>query len=97
MDELTIKRGDEHDVRLTIGNPPRALTGGVAKVHVRPSLGGASIVYNATLDGNVVVWPLDGLLPAGRFLLEVQVTVAGEVITAPSNGMMSLTVLADLA
>jgi hypothetical protein len=97
MDELTIKRGDTHQVRLAIGNAPLALTGGVAKVHVKPSLGGIATVFNATLDGNVVVWQLDGSLPVGRFLLEAQVTVSGQVVTAPSNGMMPLVVLADLA
>ena len=98
METLTIKRGDKHDVRLAIGNSPLALLGGVAKVHVQPSLGGSAIVFNATVGAdNIVTWSLDGTLDVGRFLMEVQVTLGLFIVTAPSNGMITLTVLDDLA
>jgi len=98
MEQLTIKRGDKHDVRLNIGNPPMDLAGGVAKVHVRPSIVGAAEVFDATLDGNVVTWTLDGTLDPGKYILEVQITVGGNwVVTAPSDGMMILVVLQDIA
>ena len=97
MDTLTVKRGDTHDVRLTIGNAPADLSAGVVKVHVKPSLGGTAEVFDATIDENVVTWAMDGTLAAGRYLLEVQVTVGGWIVTAPSDRMMSLIVLGDLA
>lgn len=97
MDQLTIKRGDKHDVKLTIVNAPVDMTSGVVKVHVIPSIGGTAQVFAATIVGNVVTWTLDGTLPAGRYRLEVQVTVGAYVVTAPSDGTMELTVLQDLA
>lgn len=98
MDQLTIKRGDKHDVKLTIVNAPVNMASGVVKVHVIPSIGGTAQVFTAaTIVGNVVTWALDGTLLAGRYRLEVQVTVGAYVVTAPSDGTMELTVLQDLA
>jgi hypothetical protein len=97
MEQLTLKRGDVHNVPLSIGNPPIDLSAGVAKVHVRPSLGGATQIFNATLNGNTVTWPYPGTLPVGKYILEVQVTLGGSVVTAPSDEMMELTVMQDLA
>lgn len=95
--KLTIKRGDKHDVRLTIVNAPLDMVGGQVKVFVTPSLGGTTTEFNATLDGDTVVWALDGTLDVGKYKLEVQVTVGGFVVTSPSNGWMDLVVLQDLA
>ena len=98
MEQLIIKRGDKHDVQLTIGNPPLDLAGGVAKVHVKPSVNGTAEVFDGTLNGNVVTWTLDGTLDPGKYILEVQITVGGNwIVTAPSDGMMDLIVLQDLA
>lgn len=98
METLKIKRGDKHDVRLTIVNSPIDLTGGVAKVFVSPSIGGvAATQYTATLAGNTVTWALDGLLAVGKYKLEVQVTVSGFVVTAPNDSWVELQVLQDLA
>jgi hypothetical protein len=98
VDVLTIKEGDIHNVRLTIGNSPAELAGGTVKVHVSPSAGGTALTpFDASIAGNVVTWALDGTIPAGRYKLEVQITVGPSVITAPSDGYMSLVVLSDLA
>jgi len=98
VDTLTVKRGDKHDVKLLIGNPPMDLSAGVTKVHVKPSTGtDPAQVFNATLSGNEVLWSLDGTLPVGNYLLEVQVTVGGFIVTAPNDGMMNLIVMQDLA
>jgi len=97
MDVLTIKEGDIHNVQLTIGNSPTALAGGTVVVNVTPSAGGTAVQFPASIAGNVVTWALDGSLVAGRYKLEVQVTVGGAIVTAPSDGYMSLVVLADLA
>lgn len=99
MDTLTVKRGDKHDVRLTIGNPPMDLTGGAVAVHVKPSSGAAAAqVFPATIDGeNVVTWSMDGTIAVGKYKLEVQVTLGGFIVTAPSDGNMQLVVLQDLA
>lgn len=97
MEILTIKRNDKHDVKLTIVNAPLDLTGGVTKVFVTPSIGGTTQQFNASLSGNVVTWSLDGTLAAGKYKLEVQVTVSGFVMTAPNDGWVELVVLPDLA
>lgn len=98
MTTLTVKRGDKYDVKLSIHNAPMDLTAGVVKVHVTPSVGGSATVFNATIDSNdVVTWPLDGTLPVGKYKLEVQVTVGGWIVTSPSDDMMDLLVLQDLA
>lgn len=97
METLTIKRGDKHDVKLTIGNPPMDLSAGTVEVHVTPSLGGTAQIFTATISNNVVTWALNGNLPVGRYLLEVQVTLGAFIVTAPSDGNMILVVLPDLA
>lgn len=97
MERLKIKRGDNHNVLLNVGNPPMDLAGGVTKVHVAPSLGGATQIFNATINGNVVTWPYDGTLAVGKYILEVQVTIGGWVVTSPSDGMMELEIVQDLA
>lgn len=97
METLTIKRGDKHDVKLTIVNAPLELAGGVAKVLVRPSIGGTAQQFPASLSGDVVTWALDGTLAAGKYKLEVEVTVSGFVVTAPNDGWVVLEVLKDLA
>lgn len=94
---LTIKEGDKHNVELTIGNSPLNLSGGTVVVNVEPSAGGTAQQFPASIAGNVVTWALDGTLTAGRYKLEVQVTVGGSIVTAPSDSYMSLVVLADLA
>ena len=97
METLTIKRGDKHDVKLTIVNAPLDLTGGTTQVFVTPSIGGAAQTFPATLSGNTVTWALDGNLAVGKYKLEVQVTVSGFVVTAPNDGWVELIVLQDLA
>lgn len=97
METLTIKRGDKHDVKLTIVNAPLDLSGGVTKVFVTPSIGGgATLTFNASLSGSVVTWTLDGSLAVGKYKLEVQVTVGIFVVTAPNDGWVELIVLQDL-
>lgn len=98
MDTLTVKRGDKHDVRLTISNPPMSLAGGTVEVHVKPSIEGPAVTFAATIDDeNVVTWSLDGTLAAGKYKLEVEVTLGGFIVTAPNDGNMVLVVLPDLA
>lgn len=97
METLTIKRGDKHDVKLTIVNAPLDLSGGTAKVFVTPSVGGTAQQFNASLNGNIVTWALDGTLNVGKYKLEVQVTVSGFIVTAPNDGWAELVVLQDLA
>lgn len=91
-----IKRGDKHDVKLTIVGPPMNLNGGTAKVFVTPSAGGSVTPFNATILDNVVTWSLDGTLPVGKYNLEVQVTIGGNIVTAPNGGYMELRVVQDL-
>lgn len=97
MGTLTIKRGDKHDVKLTIVNAPLDVSGGVTKVFVTPSTGGTTLQFSATVLGKTVTWALDGSLTVGKYKLEVQVTVGGFVVTAPSDGWLELIVLQDLA
>ena len=97
METLTIKRGDKHDVRLTIVNAPLSLTGGATKVFVTPSIGGTTMQFDATISGDVVTWTLDGTIPVGKYRLEVQVTVSGFIVTAPNDSWVELVVLQDLA
>lgn len=98
MDVLTIRQGDKHDVRLEIGNSPIDLSGGSAEVHVQPSLGGTVQSFNATVGANnVIIWPLDGTLLPGKYLLEVEITVGLSIVTAPSNKNITLIVLDELA
>lgn len=93
---LIIKRGDKHDVQLTISNAPASLVGGTVKVLVTPSLGGTTQTFTGSLIGNVVTWSLDGTLDVGNYRLEVEVTVGALIVTAPSDGTMGLVVLQDL-
>lgn len=93
---LTIKRGDKHSVQLTIVNPPENLTGGTVRILVTPSTGGDAQEFSGSLVANVVTWALDGTLEAGNYRLEVEVTVGSFIVTAPSDGTMSLVVLPDL-
>lgn len=96
METLTIKRGDKHDVKLTIVNAPLDLTGATVKVLVTPSVGGTATTFLATLSGSTVTWALDGTLAAGKYKLEVEASVSGFVMTAPNDSYVELVVLKDL-
>lgn len=95
--KLTVKRGDKHDVRLTVVNAPLDMASGVATVHVTPSTGGTATTFPGVIDGDDVIWSLDGSLAVGRYKLEVQITVGLFVMTAPNDDWMELVVLQDLA
>lgn len=95
--KLTIKRNDKHAVELTIVSPPTNLNGGTVRILVTPSAeGGTAQEFSGTISNNVVTWTLDGTLEAGNYRLEVEVTVGSFIVTAPSDGTMSLVVLPDL-
>jgi hypothetical protein len=100
----TVKTGDTHAITLTVFNDVGAakdLTG--ATVRLLAKLQGSAdpaTVLTATLDGNPttgkVHHTLTGLLAAGTYDVEVEVTLGGVKTTAPTEGYATLIVAPDL-
>lgn len=100
MATVTVKHGDTHslDFQVVGTGIVSSLTGASGKVNVKPRYStGAAQTFPVTLAGDVATWALDGTLPVGVYELEIELTVDGRVITAPSDGYVRLTVMEDLA
>lgn len=102
-----VKRGDTHQVRWRVfergTKVPMDLTGATVEVHVRPTKpkGAAAITLAATAlppetDG-VVGHDLTGTLLVGEYDLQIEVTIAGDIQTVPTEGSDLLIVEEDLA
>lgn len=88
---MIVKRGDTHDVTWKTNMD---LTGAAVRLISRQ--GNAMTVLPSTVDGNAVTHTLTGSLPVGRYRIEVEATIGGEVITFPNDQYARLDVIPDL-
>lgn len=98
----TVKRRDTHPITLTVKDPSGAavdLAGWMVRLLARPALGGPAVVLASALGAGLgtVTHQLTGALPAAAYRLEVESTLAGVIVTAPSSGYAILSVVPDLA
>lgn len=96
-----VKYGDTHDVIFTVKDVyrrPVDLTGATTRILAQPVAGGSLQVLESSLGvkKGTVVHSLTGTLPVGVYRIEVELTNAGVVTTAPSSGYGTLDVVADL-
>ena len=103
---VTIKKGDTDRFfadQLRVDGTPTDLTGATVKFLLKPATGGAAKV-NASAsivtaaEGRVKYAPQPADVDtAGVFNQEWEVTIAGKVLTYPTDGYNTVNIVADLA
>lgn len=103
---LTVREGDTHAVYweiLETGEQGEEvatvdLTGATAEIHLKPKTG-AAITLAATVEQpeNRIRHTLTGTLAAGVYKLEIEITKAGVIATAPTGVNDTLIVVAQIA
>ena len=92
---MIVKSGDTHDVKWKANMD---LTGASVRLIASPATGAplilASVISNTT-EGEVT-HTLAGDLPVGRYRVELEATVGGEIITFPNDTSARLDVYPDL-
>lgn len=93
---VQVKRGDTHDITLTVNAD---LTGATTRLLARGPDATVAVLAHTITDavGGVVTHTLTGLLTAGIYYLELEITRAGKITTAPTVGYLILEVAPDLA
>lgn len=94
---MYVKQGDIMPVTFTVNHD---LTGATVRLIVRHlTRDGALEELDATVTdptGGVLVHNLDGTWAIGRHFLELEISQAGEVRTAPTEGTYEIRVIPDL-
>lgn len=94
----TIRTGDTHKLTFTVSSPSGVvnISGATARLMLRKIGGdGTTLVLSASATdaaAGVVTHQLDGTLAVGIYLMEIELTVNGEIITIPSDGAAKLIV-----
>lgn len=104
MSDITVKRRDTHDVvfnvTATLDGTPVDLSGATVRLLARRQGSGITIILGSTVTdaaAGEVTHSLTGTLEIGTYDIEVESTLAGDVVTAPNDGYFTMTVLEDLA
>lgn len=97
----SVKYRDTNTITLTVKDAAGVavnLSGSTVRVLAQPVSGGEATVLTSSLGAGTgtVVHQLTGTLAIGTYRLEVEVTLAGEITTAPSSGYATLRVEPDL-
>ena len=98
----TVKRGDTHDITLTVTSDGAAvdLTGATVRLLARPAgtSGDPTVLAAVVTDAaaGVITHTLTGGLAIGPWDLEVEAARDGQIVTYPSDGFGRLNVQADL-
>lgn len=88
----TIRTGDTHKLTFTVGSPSGVvnISGATGRLLLRKITGGGGVFDLPTTVTDPVAGTLthqlDGTLLPGIYLLEIELTVNGEIITVPSDG-----------
>lgn len=88
---MIVKSGDTHEVSWKTNMD---LTG--AAVRLIAKEGEFVIILPSTVEGDTVTHKLTGTLPVGRYWIEVEATIGGEIITFPNDRYARLDVFPDL-
>jgi hypothetical protein len=96
-----VKFRDTNTITLTVrdgAGAPVNLAGATCRVIARLETGGTPTVLASVLgpDTGTLVHQLTGTLPAGVYLVEVEVTLGGLITTGPSSTYGKLRVVPDL-
>lgn len=92
---LTVKSGDMYP---TYWHVPMDLTGATVRLVARRGSNPAVVLPSSISDAanGVVRHDLDGTLIVGMYAVELEITKAGQIITAPTSTYENLRVIADL-
>lgn len=91
---ITAKSGDQYPVTFTANMD---LTGAIVVLYARNGALTQTLTSTVTDAANgVVTHDLDGTLDLGSWMVELHVTVNGEVITFPTNGFETLQIVPRL-
>lgn len=93
---ITVKQGDTHDITFTVNAD---LTGATVRLLARPIASGVGEVLNSTITnaaGGVVTHSLTGDLLPVRYYVELEITQAGKISTAPSKTYEMLQVVREI-
>ena len=102
---MTVREGDTHSVSWQVLDEgvPMDLTGMTAEIHVRLPKATTPITLPAVVETvpDTEEWrvrhTLSGTLPAGVYLLEIELTKDGVIATAPTEKNDTLTVVKQIA
>lgn len=91
---MVIKHGDKLPITFTVNHD---LTGTDTRLIVRHlTLDGVLEDLDHTTSGNTVTHNLDGTWAVGRHFIELEISQAGEIRTAPTDGTYIVRVVPDL-
>ena len=92
---LVVKTGDRYPTYWTV---PMPLTGATVRLIAKRRGAPAVVLPSTILDApnGVVQHILDGTLAVGDYLVELEITIGSEVVTAPTDTYENLRVIADL-
>lgn len=100
---ITVKQGDTHDITFTAtdGNgDPVVLTGATVRLLARPQADATPIVLASTVSNPTageVTHTLTGTLEPVRYYVELEITKAGKISTAPTDGYETLRVVKQIS
>ena len=92
---MIVKSGDTHEVKWTANMD---LTGATVRLIASPATG-VPLVLPSTITNPAqgeVTHTLTGELPVGRYRVELEATIGGEIITFPNDTYARLDVIPDL-
>lgn len=88
---MIVKRNDTHEVSWKTNMD---LTGATVRLIARE--GEIATILPSTIVGDTVTHKLTGTLPVGRYRIEVEATINGDIITFPNDRYARLDVFPDL-
>lgn len=88
---MIVKAHDTHEVSWKTNVD---LTGATVRLIAKEGL--FVIILPSTVSGDTVTHKLTGTLPEGRYRIEVEATINGEVVTFPNDQYARLDVIPDL-
>lgn len=90
---IVVKQGDTHDISWDVN---ASLDGCTVELHARRvSIGGTwgdLEVLDSSINESTVTHTLTGELEVGNYLVELEITRAGKITTAPTSGFERLVV-----
>lgn len=94
---MDVKRGDKFPVTFTVNHDLTSATVRLIVRHLRLEGELEELAASVTdAPGGEVTYNLDGSWDVGRHYLELEITQAGEIRTAPSTGTFVVRVVSDL-
>lgn len=98
---MTVRQGDTHSVYWQVleDGVPIDLTGMTAEIHIRPAKGTTvtDLAAEVVEIDNRIKHILTGTLAPGTYLLEIELSKAGVIATAPTAKNDTLTVVPQIA